>query len=390
MSNIYIMTRQQETYLALLRAALWSNLGEAVNGLMDERINELTRERVNEIIHLASFQGTGPLVYDQLLKLKDLDIPADLRMQMKQQCAQSMMLQQSMLCTLTQAWNALVKVDVHPVLLKGFALAQYYPQPHLRQWGDIDLYVGQKQYHAACKALKAIFPNADYPPEEDEERKHFNFILPNTVLELHRISMAFAHPRDRRYYELLEEQYLTKNGPSFKIEGVAITMPEETFNIFFVFLHAWHHFATTGMSMKQLCDVAILLHAHKDIIDRVHLKEMLNTLCLMEVWQLIMYIMVHQLGVLQEECPFYTEKSKERAELLFERVLVEGSARKAENGIKIEDGKLKNANYLKRKWTTLQWRLIRSKLVRFYAPVYARHMVISDILHGLERTFNGK
>lgn len=340
-------------------------------------------ERLNEVVRLAVFQGTGPLVYDQLLKLEDADIPSALRIQMKQQCLQTMMLQQSMFGTLSQAWKALVESDLHPVLLKGFALAQYYPQPHLRQWGDIDLYVGQKQYHAACKVLQTVFPNADHPEEEDEERKHYNFILPNTVLELHRISMAFAHPRDRQYYEQLEERYLT-NGPSFEIDGVAITMPEETFNVFFTFLHAWHHFVETGMNMKQLCDIAILLHARREFIDKERLHEMLTKLHLIEPWQLIMYIIVQYLGLPQEECPFYTGKSRVRAESFFEHILSEGSSRPEK---KVD---ITGISYLKRKWLTFQLRLADSCLVRPYAPRYARHLLVSDILHGLIRLIHQK
>ena len=66
--------------------------------------------------------------------------------------------------------------------------------------------------------------------------------------------------------------------------------------------------------MKQLCDVAVLLHAKRDAINKERLKEMLMKLHLMEVWQLIMYIVVQHLGLAQEECPFYTESFKERAE----------------------------------------------------------------------------
>ena len=363
-----------ETYLELLKAAIWGNNGErlAVSG-----------ERLTEVIPLAAFQGTGPLVFDQLLKLKDVEIPAALRMQMKQQCMMSMMQQSTMMPILGQAWKAFEKAEIHPVLLKGFALAQHYPQPHLRQWGDIDLYVGQKQYHDACAVLREAFPEAKHPKEEFEFLKHYNFVFGDTVLEMHRISMDFHHPRDRRYYEGLEEKYLTKDGPSFEVNGLQITTPEETFNVFFTFLHAWHHFMETGMNMKQVCDIAVLLHAKREVLDRKQLKEMLTKLYLMEVWQLVMYIIVQHLGLSQEEAPFYTERCKERAELLFKRILKEGSSRQTEK-INAE-----GASYLKRKWMTLQSRLADSRIVKPFAPKYARHMAISDILHGIERTIKG-
>lgn len=369
------MTEIQETYLSLLRAAL---LGNNANRLT------VKGESLPDVIRLAAFQGTGPLVYDQLLKQKDVEISDYLRILMKQQCLHSMRQQQVMIPLLSQAWNALLKADIHPVLLKGFGLAQYYPQPYLRQWGDMDVYVGQANYHKGCKVLRETFPEATHTIEESEDHKHYNFEFGNAVLEMHRVSMTFYHFRDRRYYEQLEAKYLTKDGPIFDCEGLTITTPEETFNVFFVFLHAWHHFTETGMSMKQLCDVAVMLHANRDILDRKRLHEMLTKLHLMEVWQLFMYIMVHYLGLPKEESPFYVEKSREHAELLFKRVMEESSSRPS---VKLH---AEGASYLKRKWLTFQLRMTDSRLVQPYAPHYARHMAISSILHGIERVLIGK
>ena len=203
------MNHIQETYLELLRAALWG--GDGV------KCKEYSVKEWTEVIRLAAFQGTGALVYDQLLKMKDVEIPAEIRMQMKQQCVHSMMLQQSMIPILKQAWMALEDVGIHPVLLKGFGLAQYYPQPHLRQWGDMDIYVGQANYHKACGKLRETFPNARPSDKEDEDYKHYNFDFDNTAIETHRVSMTFPHPKDRRYYEPLEERCLTKDDPKLNI-----------------------------------------------------------------------------------------------------------------------------------------------------------------------------
>lgn len=367
--------RVEDIYIELLKAAIW--------GKCKARL-EISDERLEEVVRLAAFQGIGPLVFDQLLKLKGTEIPDALRMQMKQQCVMSMMQQNSMIPILTQAWKALEEADIHPVLLKGFGLAQCYPQPYLRQWGDIDLYVGQKQYHEACRVLRETFPGIPHPEEDDEDRKHYNFDFPNTAIETHRISMECPHPINRSYYEQLEEMYLTKYGPTFDLNGMAITVPEDTFNVFYTFLHAWHHFIETGMNMKQLCDIAVLLHAKRDGIDRERLREMLNRMCLKEVWQLFMYIQVQHLGATQEECPFYTDRCKKRAELLFERIIWEGSSRIP------EEMDTERVSYLKRKWMTFQSRMADSRFVKPYAPRYARHKAIGDILHGIERVLKFK
>ena len=362
-----------DTYIELLKSAIWNH----------ESLTDIHPDEVPKIVQLAASQGTGPLVYDQLLKRKAIDISAALRMQMKQQCLYSMMQQNTMMSILGKAWAAFENAGIHPVLLKGFALAYYYPQPHLRQWGDIDLYVGQKQYHDACAILRDAFPEAKHPMEEFEFLKHYNFVFGDTLLELHRVSMTFAHPRDRKYYEQLEEQYLTKDGPRVELDGVTVTVPNDTFNVFFTFLHAWHHFMETGMNMKQVCDIAVLLYAKHDTMNSARLKEMLTKLHLMEPWQLVMYIIVQYLGVARDDIPFYTEGCKERAELLFKRIMKEGSSRVQEST------KAEGVSYLKRKWITFLSRMADSRMVKLYAPHYARHLAIGNILHGIERTFKG-
>ncbi len=43
--------------------------------------------------------------------------------------------------------------DIPCVILKGFAAAQYYPKPHLRAMGDIDVLVTRDRFEKAIKVL---------------------------------------------------------------------------------------------------------------------------------------------------------------------------------------------------------------------------------------------
>ena len=138
------------------------------------------------------------------------------------------------------------------------------------------------------------------------------------------------------------------------------------------------------MNLKQMSDIAVIVHAKRDVLDRNLLQEALKKLHLMEVWQQVMYILVKYLGMAKEECPFYSDKLARRAELLFERIMQEGSSRRP---IELH---AEGLPYLKRKWITFQSRMAESRLVEPYAPVYARHMKVSDIMHGIERVIKGK
>ena len=75
--------------------------------------------------------------------------------------------------TLSLAWNALVDAGIKPVLLKGAGLAALYPDPQMRPYGDIDLFVGKEQYHHACAVMRNTFPKA---LKFDEELDHLRMV----------------------------------------------------------------------------------------------------------------------------------------------------------------------------------------------------------------------
>ena len=45
-----------------------------------------------------------------------------------------------------QVINLLAQVGVEPILVKGWSIARDYPEPALRPYGDIDLFVRPEQY----------------------------------------------------------------------------------------------------------------------------------------------------------------------------------------------------------------------------------------------------
>ncbi len=57
-----------------------------------------------------------------------------------------------------KALAVLREAGVEPLLAKGFAAAQLYPEQGLRPYGDIDLYVRPEQHRTARMALNAAIP----------------------------------------------------------------------------------------------------------------------------------------------------------------------------------------------------------------------------------------
>lgn len=321
-------------------------------------------------------QGVGPLVFPSRLE-KGID-PAN-SVRMKAVCLQNMQAQVKLSHTLSVAWNALEKAGIKAVLMKGAGLAAFYAEPQMRQWGDVDLYVGTDHYHPACAVLRQTFPDALKFDEELDHYKHYNLIADGISIEVHRVSMGLQHPVDVRRYARMEREGMG-HAQGLEIGGLKVRVPESTFNALFVFFHAWEHMMTQGANVRQLCDLKLLLHHEAARIDRVRLERMLSELHLTDVWQLFMYIIVTYLDLPKEEAPLFTTSCAQRAERLLNDLL---------NGQLVERHATSQApkGRFARKWHTMQERMMNARRIGQYSPSYARHIVATIWLSGLGRLF---
>lgn len=323
-------------------------------------------------------QGVGPTVFPK--RLEDA-IDPEHSAGMKMVCLQNLQQQVKLQYTLTQAWTALTKAGIRPVLMKGAGLAALYPEPQMRTWGDIDLFVGIDQYHPACAVMRETFPDALKFDEELDHYKHYNLIADGISIEIHRVSVGFQHPIDERRYAQMEH-FGVEHAEPLTVNGLEVKVFEPTFNALFVMLHSWEHMITQGANVRQLYDVALLLRRYHDQIDAKRLKYWLNQLHLMDVWQLYMYLLVQYLGVPQEETFFYD--NSERLAVRGERLMKDLLAGKM---VEPKPQEQASRNRIIRKWHTMQGRLRNARRIAKYSPAYARHMNATTLLHGALRFF---
>ena len=281
-----------------------------------------------------------------------------------------------------QAWKALEQAGIEAILMKGAGLAALYPEPQMRQWGDVDLFVGKDQYHAAARVMRDTFPDALKFDEELDHYKHYNLIADGVSIEVHRVSVSMSHPMDARRYEKME-RYGTDNGEWLMVNGLKVKIFEPTFNVLFVMLHSWEHMLTQGANLRQIYDLRLLVEHYADAIDRRRLGRWLRALRLMDVWQLYMWICVERLGLPEAKAPFVSkaETIQERAERMLETLLTgRMSEPKAETASP-------SSNRFVRKWHTMKSRMRNADRIAQFSPAYARHMRMGIMLSGLGRLF---
>ena len=308
------MTNVEKQYFALLQSAIWDK-PVAINDAIDWRA----------VMRLAEHHATVTLLCDVASKMPAEQQPdAETLAWMKNQMRANLFFHIRLKQTLLQAVKMLRDNGIEPVLLKGFSLAQYYPNPNLRQFGDIDLFVGLEKFHEACAVLRSLPGSYNWGVILDSGR-HFNIEFGDYSIEIHRVSSEIIEEEENAIYMEIERQGLFVHSRVVDLEGAKLRIPSKEFMVFFTFYHAWHHFLTTGVGWRQLCDLALVLHAYSGQLDTEQLRHDLEALHLMQPWQTFGYLIVHQLGLPEIEMPFYNAKRRRKASKLFDRIMEEGN-----------------------------------------------------------------
>lgn len=213
--------------------------------------------------------------------------------------------------------------NIHSVLFKGQGMALNYPNPLSRQCGDIDLYVGDRNF---LKAMDLLEPETEHDATKYAHLKHFNTKSGGVDIEIHRIAEILpGFASDRKFQQWTIEQL---NGPEVRkveIGGASVNLPPVDFDALYIMNHAWHHFMTGGIGLRQLCDWSIYLHKFHKSIDQNKLEENLNRFGLKKAWQLCSSVAVVYLGLSPKECPLYNGKYDNKAEKMLDVIWSEGN-----------------------------------------------------------------
>lgn len=233
----------------------------------------------------------------------------------------------------TNVVQLLEQQDMPATLIKGYSLSCLYPDPDTRDFGDIDIYVGEQHYHRAAQLITEAFPSAHW---HSDIRGGIHFILvidenQDRVVELHRVTMEFHDSQANALYQAFTHKYLSIHSSFISIGDIQVPVPSVAYNALYVFMHAWHHFESTGVGFRQLADWALALNsAHKqlsaqewkDLVEEI--QHILSALHMTVVWQTFGHLLVDQLHLSSEAFPLYTTRYKARAKRLLRQLLRDG------------------------------------------------------------------
>ena len=154
-----------------------------------------------------------------------------------------------------------------PVVLKGVTVRSLYPKPMLRPSVDEDLLIPRntaEQYHRFFLS-EGLDP--DDPAAELFSSAELSYHKPGspTYIELH--NMLFP-ARSEAYGDCnrLFEEALDRS-KRIQVEDVSIRVLAPTDHLLYLICHAYKHFLHSGVGIRQVCDMAMLVEHYGDEID---------------------------------------------------------------------------------------------------------------------------
>lgn len=284
------MERSKSQLLELTRCALWGN--DPNLALFEEGVDWA------DVLRLAKEQTLLGLTYSAIERL-----PLSLRptrtdnLKLHQRVLLNKQYNKHQVEVLAKLLELVKRAGVEkPVLLKGLGVASNYPDPTLRQCGDIDLYVGDKQY---LKVWNFICAELGIEKEDSTTDHHFGFEFMKIHIEIHRYatSPSSVSFHSKEFTEWTQTQLEGEEIREVTIDGVTVCLPPYNFDLIYIFFHSWRHFLLGGVGLRQLCDWSCYINLFSDKFDRKELKRLIDLFKLHTPISLFATIAVKELGV---------------------------------------------------------------------------------------------
>lgn len=362
-----------ELFLNLLSAAI---LNKPVDADMFEDIEATTWKRIEDI---ARKQSVNALIADKALSLPERSLPPrDLRMLFLSQIEQTKALNRKFTNVLLKLNIEYSKDNYSFVLLKGLSNAVNYPDPLLRNPGDIDLLLFKKgDYEKSISSIKSKGIQVKIG-----DPINYSFIFEGISIENHRRITFFDNIKyDNLFHKWEKELFEIENFISIEIGGEKINQLPVVMNALFIFQHLFRHFAHTGIGFRQYCDWLLFLYKHHKEIDCDVFTSIAKTYALLYPMQVFALAAVKYLQVQESIFPFKMITDDKYVHLVIEDIFDGGNFGYHKQGKKRPEEKLNGM------WFSFISTIMRSIKFGALSPQHIRILPIVKIINRLKIWF---
>lgn len=361
--NMPIIKKQ---FFALLKAGLWSTKPDL--SLFEGKIDW------KELYKCARKQALLGVIFDGVQELpKELmpDRPVYL-----QWCNAALQIEDNnrlLNRELKNVYDLAKENGITAVLFKGQGVAQNYRNPLHRNCGDIDLYIGEKDFEKLNSLLRK-----EATDENEENYKHTSITWHGVTIENHRILTELSAPKgNRKLQSEIERWYTNRDFRSRMVGDAEVILAPLPFDTAYVLVHAVQHFLNEGVGLRQVCDWACMLMAQKNEPGKDETAELIRDFGIEKAAKVFGALICEFMGVDKAAIPVsYGKHDIETAKWLLEDIWEGGNFGQHTN-------KLGNRpkGYWKSKWFTFTRAWKRCNELGQLAPAEARWYPVKLALH---------
>ena len=255
-----MLTQEQKAFFYLVKAGMY---GETDPNM--ESVFPLSERSWEAVLLLARQQTVVGLAYRGLDVLPEEWLPSMRVMAVFMACADRIeKANAKMNKTIVKLWRHFQEKGITAVLQKGQGLAQMYPDPALRECGDIDIYFPDNEENP----LEGI---ADANCEKRPDGSVF-YTVDGIVVEQHNHLLDIASPLRQKFIKkLIADQGFEKVRVGGK-DGVDVLVPAPEVNLLLISSHILKHVLGVGIGLRQICDYAIARRYYANRVDSAEMQ----------------------------------------------------------------------------------------------------------------------
>ena len=254
------MTREYQALFALVRAGLWGRYDEAMASAFP-----LSSESWERVFALARQQTVTGVAFRGLDFLPEEMAPSmgliAKWMAYTDRIEKGNRKVNSVLAGLCAHFAA---SGTKVVLQKGPGVAAMYPEPYLREYGDLDLFFPDSDgendpMDGVPSAVKEARPDASW-----------EYVVGGVIVERHTYLVDILSPRAKKYVARLISE---KGFEEVCIDGCSVLVPAPEVNLLLLSSHILKHAFGVGIGLRQLCDMAVACRYYSDRVDKAEMRE---------------------------------------------------------------------------------------------------------------------
>ncbi len=361
---------EQDVFFSILRISLWNREKEKQDlyGLLGK--NEIALSSVFKSFEDHALLG---VVADTILALSDqLHLNDIQKNYILQYVANSQQIHFKTQQVLIEVFEKFEAIGCNPILLKGEGLAQLYPSRCIRACGDVDVYVGSKDFDKAVACLNSMCEETDLD-HAVLSRHDYSIKYKGILFEIHfKPGYATVEKAEQRFQELANYWLVPEKCQTITILGKQILVPAAQYNILYVFEHLARHFRNSELGIRQFLDWALLLE--KTNFQESILKNNLEELFVLNAWKKLGGVLRKGLGV--EKIPFVESNDSKLSKELIDIVVSRGNF-----------GQQKNYLEKKGKFFYLLSLFGKSREVALVFPEYSKKWLAKRLKESISRYF---